>query len=474
MIALIAKREVTLQFRDGRLQLAMGILVAAMAAAAINGWVQFSRAEQERSHFVAAAREQWLNQGERHPHRAAHFGTYVTKPESSLSFFEPGLRPFAGQTLWLEAHDRPAFANVPAEDDLTLGLGPAPMSGSTLLQMLGGLLALCIGALAIAGERDSGVLRQVLAQGIRPREWLAGKLIGSAAIVAIPLIAAGVVIVGGAVWAAPAMERVDIALRAVLLLCGNALLLGALLATGVAISAVASSSRAALTSALAVWIGMFVLAPRAASALSEGLMPAPTLQEYRAAAGRVFNEGFDARGGYEVQLRALEQSTMRQYGVTRLADIPVGFSGIRMKHMDAWSSEVDDREFSRLVGIYNDQSALRLTLSVVAPSIAARSFSQGMAGMDWHHYRHFLDAAETYRRQFGGQMNHLIETRVTGERWEMDGSNADWASVTPLQYESPHAGWAVSQQAGALAILVLWATIIGSACLLFAGRRLNP
>lgn len=474
VIGKIAQREMQLQLRDGRLRLAFLVLLAALVAACISGWLQFSEAAREHRLFEDRAREQWLTQGERHPHRAAHFGTYVTKPELSLAFFEPGLRPVAGQTLWLEAHDRPAFANVPADDDQTLVLGGGAVSASTILQILGGLLALCMGALSVAADRESGVLRQVLAQGVGIRSWLAGKTLGMACVLAIPLAVAAAAVLAGSLAAAPAAQRGDVALRALLLIATNALLLWGLLAVGVAISALTQSVRAALTAALGLWIGGFVLAPRVAAMLAEWAAPSPALSDYRAAASRAFDGGFDARGGYDAQLTALQVATMRQYGVETLAELPVGFSGIRMKHMDDWSAEVDDREFTRLQQRYATQFAVRTGISVLAPYIAARSVAQGMAGTDWAHYQHFLNAAEQYRRAFGGQMNSLIEERVDGETWEMDGSNADWADVEPIQYMIPETRWALSQQAWPALIVLAWASVVAAAALTLAARRIRP
>lgn len=474
MIWRIAQREIVLQFRDGRLRLAFLVLLTALVAACVSGWLQFSQAAREHQLFEDQAREQWLAQGERHPHRAAHFGTYVTKPELSLAFFEPGLRPVAGQTLWLEAHDRPAFANVPADDDQTLALGPGAASASAILQILGGLLALCMGALSVAADRESGVLRQVLAQGVGIRTWLAGKTLGLAGVLAIPLVVAAVAVLAGSLVAAPDAQRVDVALRALILIATNALLLWGLLAVGVAISALTHSVRAALTAALALWIGGFVLAPRAAAMLAEWTAPSPTLAEYRAATSQAFDAGFDERGGYDAQLKALQDATMRQYGVAQLSDLPVGFSGLRMKHMDAWSAEVDDREFARLQRRYATQFAVRTGISVLAPYIAARSVAQGMAGTDWSHYQHFLSAAETYRRAFGGQMNSLIEERVEGETWEMDGTNADWAGVEPIHYVIPGAGWALSQQVWPIFVVLAWASLIAAGSLALAARKLRP
>jgi ABC-2 type transport system permease protein len=314
----------------------------------------------------------------------------------------------------------------------------------------------------------------VLAQGTSLRTWLAGKTLGLAGILAIPVGITGAAMFVGALFAAPEASRADIAARAGLLLATHSLLLWTLLAVGVAISALTASTRAALTAALAVWIGGFVLAPRAASTLAESLAPSPTLADYRASTSKVFDEGFDSRGGYATQLKALEAQTIRRYGVARLADLPVGFSGIRMKHMDAWSAEVDDREYDKLKKTYARQSQIRMVVALLAPYIAARNLSQGLAGTDWTHYQHFLSNAESYRREFGRQMNSLIEDRVVGERWEMDGTNEDWAGLAPLRYSIPTVHWALMQQGVPLVVLLTWATLAALACFAFASRRLRP
>ncbi|WP_337186341.1 DUF3526 domain-containing protein [Phenylobacterium sp.] len=473
MIGAIARRELALQMRDGRLVMTGVVLLLAVLAATTAGWFQFERARGEREHFIAEARQQWLDQGERHPHRAAHFGAYVAMPELSLAMFEPGLRPFAGQTLWLEAHDRPAFANIPSEDDLTLQTGLGVASGSAILQMLGGLLALTLGALAIVRDRESGMLRLALAQGVSPFAWTGGKLLGLATALALPLAPAALLAVGVAAWAAPGGTALDIVVRGLVLLGADALLLLGLLAAGVAISAVARSSRGALTAALGLWVGIFVLAPRAATTLVERVSPAPSLEAYQKAARTAFDEGYSDRPGYAAQLKALETRTLAEHKVQRLEDLPVGFSGIRMRHMDAWSTEVDDREYARLVRTYDDQSRIRMAVSLASPFVAARSVAQGMAGMDWPHHRDFLEAAETYRRGFGLQMNSLIEARVRGAGWEMDGDGRDWSAVAPFHYASPSAGWAIARQAAFLGLLAAWtmAALVG---LVLASRRLRP
>ena len=71
-------------------------------------------------------------------------------------------------------------------------------------------------------------------------------------------------------------------------------------------------------------------------------------------------------------------------------------------------------------------------------------------------------------------MNTLIEERLAGERWEMDGTDEDWATVSPLRYTSPSVGWALGQLATPLALLLAWATLVVGACLTLAARSLRP
>lgn len=469
----IALHELSQQARDGRILIAGLALLSLLTAAVASGWAQFEQAQREREHFMEQAHDQWINQGDRHPHRAAHFGTYVVKPDLSLAFFEPGLRPFAGQTLWLEAHDRPAFTNIPAEDDLTLGTGLGVVSGATVLQMLGSLFAIVLGALSIVRERETGLLRQVLSQGVHPTQWVGGKLIGLGAVLAVPLAPAILIASAGFLNVSPVEDRADIAVRTLILMISNCGLLTIALMLGLAISARARSSRTALLLAIGVWIFGFVLAPRLAATLSERIAPPPSLAAYQEAVGREFSEGFDSRGGYMTQLAQLETETRQKYGVDRLEDLPTGFSGIRMKHLDAWSTEVDDREFRKLTAIYERQTSIRHMVALLSPFVAARGVSQGMAGSDWAHYQAFLEAAESYRRRFGRDMNDLIQESLTGTAWEMDGTSEDWANIEPFVYHVPSSDWAVARQTMNLLILSLW-FVMAACILILSARRLRP
>ena len=472
MLWTIAKHELRKLRRDGRLRATAWLGLALFGGLVLLSWQTYRRELQERARFEATAREQWDHQGAKHPHRAAHFGFYLTKPELPLALFDSGLKPAAGQVLWLEAHQRSAFTHSPVEDAgaaAILGL----TNGAEVLQLLGALLIVLTAYGSIARERDDGTLRLLLAQGVSPLRWFAGKCLGLA--VALTALAAPVALglLALCIAAQPGGFTADVAWRALALGAGHALYFSAWLAGAVAVSAWSRSARGALAALLALWIAGGVLAPRLASSLASSLAPVPTLAEFRSAQGKDFNQGFDGEPGWDDRLAALEKSTLAKYGVKKIDDVPVGFSGLRLQMMDAWSERIGDRHQQRLEGIYTAQTRWHLATAALGPFVAMRAFSQGLAGMDWPHYRHFAEAAEQYRRAVVASMDQLLERKLVGDKWEVSVSHEVWSRVPPFTYVMPQATWALREAALPLALVAAW--LVLALTLAWAGaRRLSP
>ena len=468
----VVRNELRLQRRDGRLALLTVLLVTMVGVALLAGWNDYRRGEAERIAFSDQAYRQWVEQAPKHPHRAASFGLYVSKPEGPLAVVEPGLRPFAGRTLWLEAHNQASFSYAAADDAPRAASGLGERSGAGLLQLFAGLLALVIGALSVARERETGVLRQLLAQGVRPTRWITGKYTGLLITLAIPMtfvLAAmfAFVIVGAD------HSREDALARLALMALGLVCYLATMLAVGMLASVALQSSRAAFAAVLAFWIVTDLLAPRVASHLAMTFAAAPTAEAYEAEISKDFGKGLGGQPGWAAQLTALEAATKKQYGVATLDVLPVGFSGLRMLAMEDWSNFVGDRHFARLSQTYVQQDRLRDIVAFAAPFLASRSWSQAMAGTDWSHYRHFADEGERYRRVFNRQMNELIVTGTRGQAWEMVAGRDDFAKVPPMSYRSPTAGWAAAQAIVPGLTLLVW-LVAALTVLLLASRRLRP
>ena len=218
---------------------------------------------------------------------------------------------------------------------------------------------------------------------------------------------------------------------------------------------------------------VFIVAPRATASVIEGALPTISWEVFQERIGQVFGNGYEDRPGYAEQLAELENNTLKQYGVERLSDLPVGFSGIRMLHMSAWASEVSDREYLKMKTLWGQQSHMRTTASFAFPYLAVRTISQNMAGTDWFHYRDFSEKSEAYRRDIVHQLDLVLKAEMRGDKWEMDVDKSVWSTTSPFSYQPPSFKEAIKQAWTSLAILLLWC-VCACVILLTLARRLTP
>ena len=101
------------------------------------------------------------------PHAAAHYGAFVFKPVQPLSAIDPGLDPFLGVFVFLEAHKQQLARHRPIEDATpTRRLGQLTPASAALVLLP--LLVVSLTFSSFAGERDQGTLRPLLALGDQP------------------------------------------------------------------------------------------------------------------------------------------------------------------------------------------------------------------------------------------------------------------------------------------------------------------
>lgn len=104
IIRAIAAKELLELRRDRRLTALFVFSLILMLAAIVSGAAENVRIGRERSAAAEADRQLWVDQGAKNPHAAAHFGQYAFKPVSPLALADPGVDPFVGSAVWLEAH----------------------------------------------------------------------------------------------------------------------------------------------------------------------------------------------------------------------------------------------------------------------------------------------------------------------------------------------------------------------------------
>ena len=456
----IARKEFTDMLRDGRFRWCSTLVGALLLVSLGHGWVQAREAQQELAAAQATAREHWESQGEKNPHSAAHYGIYAFKPRLALSFVDEGIDPYAGTSVWLEAHRQNDFLLRPAQD-ATAAQRVGALTAAQVLQHLVPLLIILLAFGALAGERERGTLRQLLSTGIGRRELAVGKSLGIAGALALLLVPAAVVGAAALVVGSPGPASSPLA-RGTVLAGVYLAYFTAFLALSLAVSAWARSSRTALVILLGVWVMNGLVAPRVAVDLSKWLHPTPSAVEFARTMERELASGVDDIS--RPDRAALTERLLTEYGVERVEDLPINESGVYLQESEEFGNRIFDRNYGALWDTFERQGNVHETLAVAAPLLAVRTLSMGLAGTDVEQHRHFATAAEAYRRELMRRMNgDLAENSRSGEVY-LAGPEL-WAEVPPLEYDAPSLGWVLGNRILSLVVLGIWlaGTVVAAA-----------
>ncbi|MCM5680650.1 ABC transporter permease subunit [Schlegelella sp. S2-27] len=379
----IARRELTELWRDGRLLVAGGLVLLLVATALAVNWQQVRNSEAERQAAQTLDYEDWLKQDRRHPHDAAHQGMHVFKPQPPLAVVDPGITPYVGSTIWLQAHRQSELRFRPAQDATGLQRFGS-LSMAWVLQVLGPLVVIVLGFNAFAGERELGTLRQTLSLGVAPRKILAGKAL--ALLVALALFL--VPVAWGTLWSvAPSLASLDTWSRMAGLVLGYLLYFGIAVMGVLAVSALAPSTRVSLIVLLSAWVVSVALAPRLVSDVARHWHPSPSRQAF----DQSLDQDLDA---------SYRRAWREQFGTEKRwgPDLPLNRWGYALRVDDQAGYTVSDHHFQTLWGSFAAQQRVQEWAGLAIPLLALRAWSMGMAGTDFEAHRHFSVAAEKHRR----------------------------------------------------------------------------
>jgi ABC-2 type transport system permease protein len=468
MIVLIARKEMTEMLRDGRFRVSAAILFTLLTAALLLGWQGYREVREQHVTAQKATREQWLGQGKKNPHSAAHYGVYAFKPKVPLSLVDHGTDAYTGVAVWLEAHKQNEFKYRPAQD-ATAVQRFGELTGATVLQLLVPLLIVLLAFNAFSGERELGTLRQLLSLGVRQSELATGKAVGVAGALGVLLVPAAVI---GAVAITAAAEPGDMTAalpRIAWMALSYILYFGAFVGVALAVSAWASSSRTALIALLGFWMFNGLIAPRAASDIAKAVRPAPSAFEFGHRMEMALENGVDGHDPADGRIARLQAELLKKYNVDKVEALPINFAGVRLQEGENHGNRVYDRAYAELWDIFAQQNAVHRTLAWLAPGLAARSLSMGFSGTDYSQHTHFARAAEEYRRMIQKTMNEDLIRNASNTAPYLAGDDL-WKRVPAFEYVAPDASWVLAQQAPSLGILLVWCVAAGFMALRAARR----
>ena len=458
MINSTLRNEVNKEFkrarRDGRLLWGGGLLLVFGLASCFLGWVDYRQNLQQAQHGNETSRKHWVEQEAKNPHSAAHYGVYVFREPGASALFDPGVQPYAGDTVFIEAHYKNDAKGASARSRTSLARFGALNPAFFLIWILP-LAIILLGAGAIAGEREAGLFRAIAATGVSPQHWLAGKwlaLISAPVIALIGCFGLALILSGG--------KDADLTLWFIKAL-GYLLYIGAIVNITLWVSARMKTAGSALLTLLCLWLIGSLAAPRLAANIAENIHPTPLRHQFQITAKSAAKEDLDD------VLQQLQQNTLGKYGAETTADLPINYNALSMQTEEEHTDAVNDRFYGDLYKAQQGQLNVYRIFSVLWPLIPARLQSMTLSHSDLVAHQHFNQQTETYRREFVKILNDEMMNRSRTGDWGYQSSPEYWADVPDFSPKPRPTGEVLRQSAPDLFILLGWFLI--SAILLFGG-----
>jgi ABC-2 type transport system permease protein len=421
----IASHELRNHWRDGTLPIAVILMTLLLLVSALTTHQNQQRREEQQTSYQSIVRKNWVEQPDRHPHRASHYGYLAFRPPGAVSFLDQGVESFVGNSIFLEAH-RQNPANF-SEASLTGGLMRfGILSPATLILLLAPLILFFLGYGIISGERENGTLPLLLAQGATPRQILFGKC-GALFIMGLALIIPGLVpmtiLAGMATSTRPGefiwrLGGLGIGYAGYLLSC-------ALLC--VIVSTICRRSRTALIILIIGWVLGGIFMPRSLAALGEGRAPLPSRAEFEARLDHELEREGDSHDPDDPHFRRLREVTLERYKVGRVEDLPFNYGAFVMLEAEKISSAIFRRHYLELLETMERQNRPAIPAGLINPYLAIRPISTAFAGTDHHHFARFQQQAEDFRYSMIQRLNtlHLEEIAYQNDRTQRV-SRAHW------------------------------------------------
>ncbi len=472
-VLLIAKKEIQIALRK-RLIVALAVVIVGLLGVALyTGYVAYKQQKNIIEHAQKENRTKWLEQGDKHPHIAAHYGTFVFKPKTILSLFDFGLDTYTGTSIYLEAHYQHEFMFRPAQSHSSV-IRFGELSVAMVFQILIPLLIIFLAFTAFTEERENETLRLLLSQGVLYGTIVKGKLVAYSIILFVIVAPFFVIYFMLSMVITNSGSITDIGLRIGFLIVMYMLYLLIFMTFSVWVSMRSSSSKNALLTLLTCWILFTIIIPKTTANLGESLYPLPSMKMYKEAIQKDVRLGVDGKTTKKDRQEQLKNEYLKRYKVDSLHKLPLNFEGIRMQSGEEYGDRIYDIHWERLIRIFDNQNRVSSLSSIVNPYLAIRNISMGLAATDLNTSIHFQKITENYRRALIRKMNlDMAKNSKYGEFYEYKADKNLWKTVEDFQYKTVSVFETLQLYLIELLSLCCWGLVI-AILIAYSSRKKRP
>jgi len=417
----------------------------------------------------------------------AQYGIKVGRLPQPLSSVAGGVSSALGRSARVRPEVQPELSPAPLGDTPVLAV-LGELDFNVVARVFLSLFVLLLTYGAVAGEKESGTLKAVLANPVPRAQLLLGKALGLygtlLAAVAIPSVLGLLVMKVGFGVALGAGEWA----RLLTIGVTTMLYLLAVFAVGLLVSTLTARSNVAFLVLLLAWVAFVEVIPKASPVLANQLRPAPSFASLQSERDRI--QGEYQRGIFQGMSRALTLVNS-QVNSQEEADAHQRVIDSTMGRVRDSLGQIRDARLLRLDEDYrNRQDAmtrLALTFARLSPAAAMSHAVEVLAGTDFDAQRRWRDDLVAYRGQmeqylrskgvqFGGFRVRIMSSSPPGSGGQgssiriggasSEDTRLDLASMPAFSARPESFLFAVGRAAPDLVIMGLWAA--GALLLAFA------
>lgn len=464
MILKIAIKELKEIVREGRFRITAVVIATLLLTSIFVSHSYYQSINEQHRQAKANARSEWMGQGKKNPHSAAHYGTYAFKPKYPLSLIDNGVDKYSGVSIYLEAHKRNDSQYMAAQDQTALSRF-GDLTPDFVLVFIIPLLIVLMGFNAFTRERESGTLRLLQSQGVAVSQITWGKWLGiyiPVLVITIPIYIIAAILLGNI------SDYGEFSLTALTLLFLVYLVYYAVFTNiTLAVSAWMKKSNLAFVTLLGIWILSCLAMPKVSTAIADALYPYPTQVEFEAQVAADKSKGLDGHNPWNAEAKKLEEETLKKYGVDSVQKLPFNWDGFLMQEGEKHEADIYFKHYQLLKDTYANQSNVYRATAALSPFLPTRFLSMAISRTDYQAHWDFADAAEKYRLLLVGKMNgHMMDNSKYGD-WDYLVGEEVWGSVPEFDYQPP--AYASILQANNSNLIILAAWLVLSFAALFTG-----
>ncbi len=449
----LVQQELLRLWRGRTFQVLLLVLGALAAVAISSSGVRHQEVNQEHQHLTDTARHLFEHQKETTAHMAGHYGHVVFRPPFFIQAIDPGIIPFTGTTIRIEAHTQhePVFSTTSGQSSLVRF---GSFTFILLLQTVVPLLILFTCYRNMLDDRLNRTLMLVISQGVSLRKLIMAKVTACSLIYILFLVLSAFAF--GLVFFVHSEAIIDIS-RLSSLLGVYAVYYTLLVGITTYLSARVLNASGLLASLLAIWFICTIIIPKAAAGAGEQLYPLPTRFEIAEQVRSKKKDGINGHDRNNLHTKHFIDSVLQVHGVTHPDDLPFKIGGLLMQADEDFNNLVYDQTLDSVNNLMLLQGHVGSLLSFVDPFLAVRNLSSAMAATDLYHDIHFAKHVEGYRRDLIKGLNEQDGMRHSEFKNENNRLMRNyWQQVPPHQYELPSIWWGMERTMIELIALMLW------------------